>query len=55
NEIYARNGQDPFWSGYRRQAVVTYDDFGAVPGLISNEAEIINVVSRNPHAVNMAD
>ncbi|BAD99001.1 polyprotein [Gentian mosaic virus] len=55
NEVYARNGQDPFWSGYRRQAVVTYDDFGAVPGLVSNEAEIINVVSRNPHAVNMAD
>nr|QNN26217.1 polyprotein 1 [Fabavirus sp.] len=55
NEVYARNGQDPFWSGYKRQAVVTYDDFGAVPGMVSNEAEIINIVSRNPHAVNMAD
>ncbi len=54
NEIYARNGQDPFWSGYRRHAVVTYDDFGAVPGTASNEAEIINVVSRNPYATVMA-
>nr|QGN75757.1 polyprotein [Broad bean wilt virus 1] len=55
NEIYSRNGLDPFWSGYKRQAVVTYDDFGAVPGNVSNEAEIINVVSSNPHSVMMAD
>ncbi|WCR31000.1 polyprotein [Cirsium virus A] len=55
NEMYSRNGQDPFWSGYKRQAVVTYDDFGAVPGLVSNEAEIISVVSRNAFALQMAD
>nr|AFQ32563.1 precursor polyprotein [Broad bean wilt virus 2] len=54
SEIYARNGQDPFWSGYKRHAVVTYDDFGAVPGTTSNEAEIINVISRNPYATVMA-
>ncbi|NRI59571.1 hypothetical protein F2985_23755, partial [Salmonella enterica subsp. enterica serovar Typhi] len=54
NEIYSRNGQDPFWSGYKRHAVVTYDDFGAVPGTTSNEAEIINVISRNPYATVMA-
>nr|UXX34130.1 polyprotein [Broad bean wilt virus 2] len=54
SEVYARNGQDPFWSGYKRHAVVTYDDFGAVPGTVSNEAEIINVVSRNPYATVMA-
>nr|QZA73623.1 polyprotein [Broad bean wilt virus 2] len=54
SEIYSRNGQDPFWSGYKRHAVVTYDDFGAVPGTTSNEAEIINVISRNPYATVMA-
>nr|WNH14467.1 polyprotein 1 [Physostegia virginiana crinkle-associated virus 1] len=58
SEWYSRNGQDHFWSGYHRQAAVSYDDFGAVAGKnsggISNEAEIIGVVSRNPLALNMA-
>ncbi|ACK76423.1 205 kDa polyprotein [Cucurbit mild mosaic virus] len=52
-ELYSRNGLDPFWSGYKRQAVVMYDDFGAIPGTVSNEAEIIHVVSRNPYATIM--
>nr|UBZ25934.1 polyprotein [Cherry virus F] len=51
---YARNSQDPFWSGYRRQAVVTYDDFGAIVKDPSDESEIIPVVSRNPLSLNMA-
>lgn len=55
NEIYTRNSLDPFWSGYKRQAIVTYDDFGAIPGDVSDEAEIIKVVSRNALALQMAD
>ncbi len=54
SEIYSRNGLDPFFSGYKRQAIVTYDDFGAIPGNVSNEAEIIHLVSRNAHAIVMA-
>uniref|UniRef100_A0AAT9J7T5 RNA1 polyprotein n=1 Tax=Many-flowered stoneseed fabavirus TaxID=3115797 RepID=A0AAT9J7T5_9SECO len=58
SEWYSRNGQDCFWSGYHRQAAVSYDDFGAVSGKnsggISNECEIIGVVSRNPLALTMA-
>ncbi|DAZ91079.1 TPA_asm: polyprotein [Gynostemma pentaphyllum secovirus] len=53
SELYSRNGLDPFWSGYKRQAVVMYDDFGAIPGNVSDEAEIIHVVSRNPYATIM--
>nr|ARQ80467.1 polyprotein 1 [Prunus virus F] len=51
---YARNSQDPFWSGYRRQAVVTYDDFGAIVKEPSDESEIIPIVSRDPMSLNMA-
>nr|QED43051.1 polyprotein [Peach leaf pitting-associated virus] len=51
---YPRNSQDPFWSGYRRQALVTYDDFGAIQKEPSDEAEIIPIVSRDPYSLNMA-
>ncbi|ADI60054.1 polyprotein [Broad bean true mosaic virus] len=51
---YARNMNDPYWSGYRRQPIVTVDDFGAVRGDISAEAQLINLVSSSPYPLSMA-
>uniref|UniRef100_A0AAT9JAK3 RNA1 polyprotein n=1 Tax=Grapevine fabavirus 2 TaxID=3115799 RepID=A0AAT9JAK3_9SECO len=55
-DSYARNCLDPYWSGYRRQAVVTYDDLGALSNgsTVSEEAELIKLVSRDALPLNMA-
>nr|AZF99054.1 orf1 [Ullucus comovirus 1] len=54
-DSYARNVADPFWSGYRRQTFVTYDDFGAISRVDgSAEMELIWMVSSAPAALNMA-
>uniref|UniRef100_A0AAT9J7T9 RNA1 polyprotein n=1 Tax=Reaumuria songarica fabavirus TaxID=3115798 RepID=A0AAT9J7T9_9SECO len=54
-DAYPRNTLDKFWSNYRRQTVVTYDDLGA---LSSNdnceEAELLKLVSRDAHPLNLA-
>ncbi|DAZ91075.1 TPA_asm: polyprotein [Yucca gloriosa secovirus] len=55
-DYYPRNTLDPFWSGYRRQTVVTYDDLGALSNgtSICEEAELIKLVSRDALPLNMA-
>nr|QYA72453.1 polyprotein 1 [Andean potato mottle virus] len=54
DQIYSRNCVDEYWSGYRRQAVVVYDDFGAVQMQPGVEAEFIPLVSSAPLPLNMA-
>uniref|UniRef100_A0AAT9JB55 RNA1 polyprotein n=1 Tax=Camphor tree fabavirus TaxID=3115796 RepID=A0AAT9JB55_9SECO len=48
-DVFTRNASDPFWSTYRRQAVVTFDDLGALTDgvKVREEAELIKLVSRN--------
>nr|QQL13867.1 polyprotein [Bean pod mottle virus] len=52
--VYSRNPSDPFWSGYRRQPIVTIDDFAAVVSEPSAEAQLIPLVSSAPYPLNMA-
>ncbi|QHB15139.1 polyprotein [Papaya comovirus] len=54
DQVYSRNCVDEFWSGYRRQAVVVYDDFGAIQKVPGVEAEFIPLVSSAPLPLNMA-
>ncbi|DAZ91071.1 TPA_asm: polyprotein [Paris polyphylla secovirus 2] len=53
-DIYARNPLDPFWSKYRRQFAVIYDDFAAVKHEPSDESELIKLVSSTPFPLPMA-
>ncbi|DAZ91064.1 TPA_asm: polyprotein [Boehmeria nivea secovirus] len=56
DQIYSRQGTDPFWSGYRREFVTMYDDFAATPNAAckSDEIELMPLVSLEPVALNMA-
>jgi hypothetical protein len=53
---YSRNCADAFWSGYRRQFVVYYDDFGAVVrnGMEPDEQTLFPLVSSSQMPLNMA-
>nr|WGG31318.1 polyprotein [Grapevine fabavirus] len=51
---YSRNAIDCYWSGYRRQFMVTYDDLGAIECEPNEEQELIKLVSTDPVSLNMA-
>nr|AWO67820.1 polyprotein [Strawberry latent ringspot virus] len=52
--VFSRNGSDSFWSCYKNQSAVLYDDFGAVSeGGHFDEAEIIRLVAPAPLPLNM--
>ncbi|WAX04347.1 polyprotein [Stralarivirus elaterii] len=54
--LYARNGTDPFFSCYKHQSAVLYDDFGAVQeGAHFDEAEIMRLIAPAPAPLNMAN
>nr|BAG84602.1 RNA1-polyprotein [Radish mosaic virus] len=52
--VYSRNPIDQYWSGYRRQPIVSIDDFGAVACDPSMEAQMIPLVSSAPLPLTMA-
>uniref|UniRef100_A0AAT9J7W8 Polyprotein n=1 Tax=Beach cabbage stralarivirus TaxID=3115811 RepID=A0AAT9J7W8_9SECO len=53
--VYPRNGTDTFFSGYKNQPVLFYDDLGAVQeGSHFDESEIIKLVAPAPVCLNMA-
>jgi len=54
---YARNVSTEYWDGYFGQALVTYDDLGAVvhTATPNDITEIINIQSNEPCMVHMAD
>lgn len=52
--VFSRNGSDSFWSCYKNQSAVLYDDFGAVSeGGHFDEAEIIRLIAPAPLPLNM--
>nr|AWO67788.1 polyprotein [Strawberry latent ringspot virus] len=52
--VFSRNGTDSFWSCYKNQSAVLYDDFGAVSeGGHFDEAEIIRLIAPAPLPLNM--
>jgi len=53
--VYSRQPQDPFWSGYRRQHVVIQDDFAACEHDVSDESSLMMLVSSQECRLNMAD
>ncbi|QNN26328.1 polyprotein [Mersevirus jujubae] len=53
--VYSRQPQDPYWSGYRRQHVVIQDDFAAVEQDVSDESSLMQLISSQECRLNMAD
>jgi len=59
NHIYMRNPMEQYWSNYRGQKVVLYDDFGQLTESESNPdpefGEIIQAIGDNPYKIPVAE